>query len=130
MVQAPLSRIIRYCDDLLHTSEVKDYEKARNGLQVENRGTVSRIAAAVDGSLATARLAVAAQADLLLVHHGIFWSAREPWTGRTHVRRKQPIYSAIIADARCHPSKRCVRGSNRSRAARLDHLCLSGSCDN
>ncbi len=55
-----------------------------NGLQVENRGTVSRIAAAVDGSLATIRLAVAARADLLIVHHGLFWSASHPWTGKRY----------------------------------------------
>jgi dinuclear metal center YbgI/SA1388 family protein len=52
-----------------------------NGLQVENRGRVTRIAAAVDASLATVRLAVAAGADLLLVHHGLFWSPSQPWTG-------------------------------------------------
>ena len=39
--------IVRYCDGLLHTDRVQDYERAANGLQVENRGTVTRIAAAV-----------------------------------------------------------------------------------
>ena len=66
------------------TEQIKDYEGAVNGLQVENRGGVSRIAAAVDASLATARLAVAAEADLLIVHHGLFWSATHPWTGKRH----------------------------------------------
>src|SRR5207247_8916768 len=37
--------------------------------------------AAVDASLATVRLALAARADLLVVHHGLFWNARQPWTG-------------------------------------------------
>src|SRR5262245_30740978 len=45
---------------------------------------VSRIAAAVDGSLATARLAIAAKADLLLVHHGLFWGPSHPWTGKRY----------------------------------------------
>ncbi len=35
---------------------------------------VTRIAAAVDASLATVKLAIAAKADLLVVHHGLFWS--------------------------------------------------------
>jgi dinuclear metal center YbgI/SA1388 family protein len=35
----------------------------------------------VDGSLATIQLAIRAQAGLLLVHHGLFWSRRTPWTG-------------------------------------------------
>ena len=53
-------------------------------MQVENRGAVTRIAAAVDASLATVRLAAAAKADLLLVHHGLFWAHAHPWTGKRY----------------------------------------------
>ena len=81
MASAKLSDIARYCDRLLRTPEIHDYPGAVNGLQVENRGRVRRIAAAVDASLVTIRLATAAGADLLLVHHGLFWTARQPWTG-------------------------------------------------
>jgi dinuclear metal center YbgI/SA1388 family protein len=76
--------MVGYCDRLLHTAGVQDFERAANGLQVENNGKVSRMAAAVDASLATARLAVAAKADLLLVHHGLFWGAAHPWTGKRY----------------------------------------------
>jgi dinuclear metal center YbgI/SA1388 family protein len=82
MSTASLAAIVRYCDRLLHTARVQDYERAANGLQVENDGAVTRIAAAVDASLATVRLAVAAKADLLLVHHGLFWGPTHPWTGK------------------------------------------------
>ncbi|HOC49662.1 MAG TPA: Nif3-like dinuclear metal center hexameric protein [Verrucomicrobiota bacterium] len=81
MSKASLAAIVRHCDRVLQSARVQDYERAANGLQVENRGTITRIAAAVDASLATARLAVAARADLLLVHHGLFWSPAHPWTG-------------------------------------------------
>jgi len=84
MLKASLVGIVRYCDRLLRTGEVQDYERAANGLQVENRGSVTRIAAAVDASLATVRLAAAAKADLLLVHHGLFWSPAHPWTGKRY----------------------------------------------
>ena len=84
MAKASLAAIVRYCDQLLHTAEVKDYDRAVNGLQVENRGTISRIAAAVDASLATAKLAATAGADLLLVHHGLFWGPSHPWTGKRY----------------------------------------------
>src|SRR5207237_9767215 len=57
---------------------------AVNGLQVQNSGSISKIAAAVDASLATAQMAAAAGADLLLVHHGLFWSKRHPWTGSNY----------------------------------------------
>jgi dinuclear metal center YbgI/SA1388 family protein len=82
MSKVSLAVMVRYCDRLLRTARVQDYERAVNGLQVENRGSVTRIAAAVDATLATVRLAVRARADLLLVHHGLFWGASQPWTGR------------------------------------------------
>jgi len=84
MAKASLKEIVRYCDKTLRTDQVADYDGAVNGLQVENRGKVTRIAAAVDASCSTIRLAIAAGADLLVVHHGLFWTPRQPWTGKTH----------------------------------------------
>ena len=81
MPKLALLPIVTHCDHLLRTCDVTDYDGAVNGLQVENRGGVSRIAAAVDASLFTVRLAIEAGADLLVVHHGLFWSKRQPWTG-------------------------------------------------
>lgn len=77
-----LSALVRHCESRLKPGTFADYDGAVNGLQFENRGRVHRIAAAVDGTLTVARQAVAAGADLLLVHHGLFWSKTVPWTGR------------------------------------------------
>jgi dinuclear metal center YbgI/SA1388 family protein len=82
MSKASLAAIVNHCDRILRTSEIGDYDGAANGLQVENDGSVTRIAAAVDASLATVKLAIAAKADLLVVHHGFFWSKTHPWTGK------------------------------------------------
>lgn len=84
MPQASLAQIVQYCDKTLRTNEIKDYDGAANGLQVENRGRVTRIAATVDASLATVRMAIAAKADLLIVHHGLFWAPTHPWTGKRY----------------------------------------------
>src|SRR5258708_11390660 len=84
MEKAFLNEIVRHCDRLLRPSEAQDYEGAANGLQVQNSGAVTRIAAAVDASLATVRLAIAAKAELLIVHHGLFWSLSHPWTGKRY----------------------------------------------
>jgi len=84
MPKASLASIVQYCDHLLRTAGIKDYDRAANGLQVENSGSVSRIAATVDASLATVKLAVKAKADLLLVHHGLFWGDSHPWTGKRY----------------------------------------------
>ena len=82
MGTASLSQIVRHCDRTLRAAEVTDYDGAFNGLQVENSGKITRIAAAVDATLATLRMAAAAKAGLLIVHHGLFWNPRHPWTGR------------------------------------------------
>jgi dinuclear metal center YbgI/SA1388 family protein len=84
MTRVPLQKLAGHCDQILRTSEVRDYEGAANGLQVQNNGSITRIAATVDASLATVKLAVKAGADLLIVHHGLFWGPTHPWTGKRH----------------------------------------------
>ena len=84
MPKVPLDTVVKHCDQLLRTKRIGDYDNAFNGLQMENRGTVSRIAATVDASLATVKLAIAAKADLLIVHHGLFWSPSHPWTDKKY----------------------------------------------
>src|SRR6516165_9622817 len=84
MARASLSEIVQYCDLLLRTNQTQDFDGAANGLQVENGGTVRRIAAAVDATLATVKLAAAAGVDLLVVHHGLFWGPSHPWTGKRY----------------------------------------------
>ena len=87
MTGAALSGIVTYLDALLRTSDTPDYPHALNGLQMEHRGPVTRIAAAVDTSARTIRGAIADRSNLLLVHHGLFWGGLQPITG--------PLYSRI-----------------------------------
>ncbi|HRZ39109.1 MAG TPA: Nif3-like dinuclear metal center hexameric protein, partial [Candidatus Paceibacterota bacterium] len=82
MPKSSLAAIVFECDRQLRPDRFQDWDGAHNGLQVENRGGVTRIAAAVDATRVTVRLAIETGADLLLVHHGLFWSPRHPWTGR------------------------------------------------
>src|ERR1700744_3926143 len=84
MPKISLASIVQHCDRILRTSEIGDYPGAANGLQVENRGTVSRIAATVDATLTTVKMAVDARADLLIVHHGFFWGPSHPWIGKKY----------------------------------------------
>ena len=88
MKPRPLHSIIRFCDRTLKTNDFTDWPGAVNGLQVENHGHVRKIAAAVDASAATIQKAIAAGADLLLVHHGLFWSASHPWVGKRYAMLK------------------------------------------
>ncbi len=84
MLKTSLATLVNHCDQILRTKEFGDYDGAVNGLQTENSGNVTRIAATVDASLATVKLAIAAKADLLIVHHGLFWSPSHPWTGKRY----------------------------------------------
>jgi len=84
MPTVSLTAIVHHCDRILRTNEIGDYAGAANGLQVENRGQISRIAAAVDASLATVKLAIEAKADLLIVLHGLFWGPSHPWTAKRY----------------------------------------------
>ncbi len=79
-----LDNVTRYCDKLLNHAGIADFPGALNGLQLENNGRISRIAAAVDANLPVVRAAVAQGADLLIVHHGIGWSPLCPVTGGKH----------------------------------------------
>ena len=75
-----LQEIVEYCDSFLRIGEVKDYENALNGVQVENSGTVKKIAAAVDVSTRVLQEAAKCGANLLIVHHGMFWPGLRPVT--------------------------------------------------
>ncbi len=80
-----LIRLVKYLDEYLKVPGHPDYPNALNGLQVARRKTeVTRIGGAVDSALATLKSAADAEVDLLIVHHGLFWSGLEPVTGRRY----------------------------------------------
>ena len=60
---------------LLAVDRFKDY--GPNGLQVEGRAEVGRVVSGVTASLALIEAAIQAQADAILVHHGLFWRGQD-----------------------------------------------------
>jgi dinuclear metal center YbgI/SA1388 family protein len=95
-MSVPLEELVAYLDTYLSTREIPDYDNALNGLQVAGHRAVARLAVAVDASEASIQAAVAAEADCLLVHHGLFWDGNQPVTGRRY-RRLRPLLEAGIA---------------------------------
>jgi len=77
---AALNEIVGYCDSYLRLREIQDYENALNGLQLENSGQVTKIVAAVDFSSRALQESAKRGADLLIVHHGMFWPGLRPVT--------------------------------------------------
>lgn len=92
----PLDRIVRHLDELLRVAEVPDYPGALNGLQLDSDQPVSRVAVGVDASRAVIRGAIAADAQLLITHHGLFWGGAQRIVGPLRERLK-PAFDAGLA---------------------------------
>jgi dinuclear metal center YbgI/SA1388 family protein len=65
-------------------------------MQVEGREDVRHIVAAVDASVASIQEAVERGADLVIVHHGLFWGGSAPLTGRL-LRRVKPLIDGGVS---------------------------------
>jgi dinuclear metal center YbgI/SA1388 family protein len=97
----PLDSLVAHLDTLLETRTTPDYPPALNGLQLQCRRPITRIAAAVDASQRTIDAAIAAGATLLLVHHGLFWSGLQPVVGM-HYARIRALLDADLAVYSAH----------------------------
>ncbi len=116
-----LADLVAALDAELRTADIADYSGAHNGLQVTNSGVVHRVATAVDASRDTIREAAAKGANLLVVHHGLFWSGVQPIVGVTY-DRLQLLFAHDIAlysthlPLDCHPTL----GNNTQLARALE----------
>ena len=123
-----LSDLTAHLDHLLRVKEIPDYGPALNGLQFGHAdAAVTKVAASVDATLATIREAVEQEADLLIVHHGLFWSGLQPVT-RAQFEKMQlcienglAIYSAHLP-LDVHPEL-----GNNAQIARALGLSLEGA---
>lgn len=75
MVSIELQHLVAWCDQTLNSQQFKDY--CPNGLQVEGQAQVSKIISAVSASQSVIQLAIEAQAEAILVHHGYFWKGED-----------------------------------------------------
>ncbi len=71
-----LNELRDYIGTLLETTKFHDY--CPNGLQVEGRSRVEKIATGVTASMRLLEAAAAWGADAILVHHGYFWRGEDP----------------------------------------------------
>jgi dinuclear metal center YbgI/SA1388 family protein len=65
--------LVTWLDTYLNIATFED--KSLNGLQVEGTEEVNNVAFAVDSSLRTFEQAADIGADMLIVHHGLFWGS-------------------------------------------------------
>ena len=78
--------IVNFLDEYLNVLAFPD--KSRNGLQVEGKEEVEKIAFAVDACMDTFIKARAFGADMLIVHHGLIWGGIEYVRGLVQKRLK------------------------------------------
>ncbi len=71
-----LQELCRHLNTLLAIDLFSDV--CPNGLQIEGKPTIERIVTAVSCSSEIIGAAIAAEADALVVHHGIFWQGDSP----------------------------------------------------
>jgi dinuclear metal center YbgI/SA1388 family protein len=86
-------QLLRALDALLQPERFKDY--GPNGLQVEGREPVRKIVSGVTASRALIEAAIAANADAIFVHHGLFWRGQD---GRVTGWMKQRLSLLLAHD--------------------------------
>ena len=89
-------QLVDYLDDYLTISEIPDAPVALNGLQVEGTRDINTVATATDACTATIQEAIDLGADLMIVHHGLFWSGLQPLTG-TRMRQFKALIDNGVA---------------------------------
>lgn len=91
---ATLKEVTEYLDGLMAAPKIVDY--CPNGLQVQGRSDIRNVAVSVSASLKSIRKAVELKADILLVHHGLFWN-KDPYviTGTKREKLKLLIENDI-----------------------------------
>jgi dinuclear metal center YbgI/SA1388 family protein len=96
---APTTDLIDRLDALLKPSEFDDY--GPNGLQVPGKDAVGTLVTGVSASAELFERAAAAEADLVLVHHGLFWGDTGPIDPRLK-RRLKLLFDHDMALAAYH----------------------------
>jgi dinuclear metal center YbgI/SA1388 family protein len=84
--------LVKFLDKYLEAQLVKDL--AMNGLQIEGKAKIEKIALGVSASLELFKKAKDLKADALIVHHGLFWGTASPIKGFL----KERIASLLLSD--------------------------------
>lgn len=96
------SEIDLYFKKLLNIEDFSSIDASNNSLQVDNDGKdIAKIAFAVDASYQTIKMASSLNADMLFVHHGLFWGKPLMLTD-SHYRRIKELLNANLALYACH----------------------------
>ncbi len=96
----PLTEVLAEANRLLEPQRFED--SCLNGLQVPGPEEVEKLASGVSANAQLFERAAAAGADLLLVHHGLFWGPGIRAVDETLARRLKILFDAEMALAAYH----------------------------
>jgi dinuclear metal center YbgI/SA1388 family protein len=95
-----LDEAIAELDRLLEPGRFKDY--GPNGIQVPGKADITKLATGVSAGAELFERAIAAGADLLIVHHGLFWGSKPTPIDIPMKRRLKLLFDADLALAAYH----------------------------
>lgn len=120
--------LVEYCNTLLDSRAFQDY--CPNGLQVEGCEQVRLLVTGVTASQAMVDAAIAAGADMLLVHHGYFWKGESaPITGIKQRRIKALLANDLNLLAYHLPLDVHAELGNNVQLARLMGWSINGGLE-
>ena len=117
-----LKELDLYFTELLNIDAFAAQDLSQNGVQVQNSGKeIKKVAFAVDACLQSIKEAAERKADMLFVHHGLFWSRSLRIMGNHYHRIKALLDNDIVLYAvhlplDAHP----LYGNNIGLARRLE----------
>ena len=97
---AVLREIVAELDRLLEIEAFGDH--CPNGLQVEGAAIVEHVATGVSASLELFERAIAAGAQLIVTHHGLFWDGDDPRVTGVRRERLRALLTADVSLASYH----------------------------
>jgi dinuclear metal center YbgI/SA1388 family protein len=95
-----LNEAIAELNSLLQPERFKDY--CPNGLQFPGKSEIGKLATGVTASVELFEQAIAAQADLLIVHHGLFWGSNPQPIDLRMKRRLKLLFDSDMSLAAYH----------------------------
>ncbi len=128
MKSVALSDIVKFVSQTLDSYSYTDFNGALNGLQFENSGRVSKLAVAVDAGLYEFEKAREIGADLLLVHHGLYWDSPIPITDTNYKKIKTLIEGNIAVLSMHLPLDADSKLGNNAQIAKALNLKKLGTC--
>ena len=112
---AQRDEIIRFANELLEIDRFPEY--GTPGLQVVGADEVTKIACGVSSSKELFERAAAAGAQLVIVHHGMFWRNEPVWIDRRQRGRLEALFAATSTSLRITSRSTRIRSSGTTHSS-------------